>query len=237
MRRYERRPWHSSSGTRNRNWEMATSHACTACEPSLPLIPMPTWAPWIIGTSFAPSPMASATVEGLILRTSCTILSFCIGLSRVHAQARLAMPSEKISSQHSWSSRATVRVLPSSTRPVSCTPWISLWHLSKAALADATVSCSIAYTSFVDLPKSRQERAMFTHVSVLSPVRIHSLAPASFTVSMASGTPSWRRSSRAVTPRKVSPVSIFDSSSAIFLSLLRPRMREALLYSDHHLSK
>ena len=52
--RVESSPCHHTHSTTR-----CTGCTCTAWLPSLPRMPIPTWAPWIIGTSLAPSPMAS----------------------------------------------------------------------------------------------------------------------------------------------------------------------------------
>ena len=53
------------------------------CNPSFPLIPIPTPAAWIMSTSFAPSPIARVMGSGTTCsRTSATISAFCVGETR-----------------------------------------------------------------------------------------------------------------------------------------------------------
>ena len=61
--------------------------------------------------------------------------------------------------------------------------------------------------------------AMLIAVSCLSPVIIKTLIPASVSISMVSGTPSWSLSSMAVMPSKFNSVSISSAQEAILLSL------------------
>lgn len=83
---------------------MAKSEALTACWPSLPLMPTPTCAAWIMLTSLAPSPMARHSGFGLTLcRTRRTSSAFCDGLTRqaMTLRQRVAMLS-KIFSRRLW---------------------------------------------------------------------------------------------------------------------------------------
>lgn len=59
LRMYDSRPCQNSSVFRSRNSLIEKSAASAACIPSLPTIPTPTSAAWIIPTSLPPSPMPS----------------------------------------------------------------------------------------------------------------------------------------------------------------------------------
>lgn len=53
---YDSLPCHNKSSLKWENWEIEKSAAREAYIPSLPTIPIPTSASWIIATSFPPSP-------------------------------------------------------------------------------------------------------------------------------------------------------------------------------------
>ena len=63
------------------NCAIAKSELFAACSPSLPEIPTPTSAFWIMATSLAPSPMASE-MDPVFSCTSSTISAFWMGLTR-----------------------------------------------------------------------------------------------------------------------------------------------------------
>ena len=60
---------------RNLNLAKAKSAHRAALRPSLPNMPIPTWASCIMDTSFAPSPIAHVIHFGLEFLTSLTILN------------------------------------------------------------------------------------------------------------------------------------------------------------------
>ncbi len=61
---------------------MAKSLELTACMPSMPAMPTPTCASWIMGTSLAPSPMERARHWGSCAVTMCTMARFWSGETR-----------------------------------------------------------------------------------------------------------------------------------------------------------
>ena len=94
---------------------MATSALRAACRPSMPLIPTPMWAAWIMETSFAPSPMASRIDCFLCFLTSFTTRAFCSGDTRQQMTALHMTARSRNSFSRSFSS-AYVSDLPSMTR-------------------------------------------------------------------------------------------------------------------------
>mmetsp|Transcript_24344 Transcript_24344/g.91943 ORF Transcript_24344/g.91943 Transcript_24344/m.91943 type:complete len:476 (-) Transcript_24344:383-1810(-) len=125
---------------------MAKSAELTACRPSLPLMPTPTWAALIMPTSLAPSPMAS--VMGGVVRlclTSATMSAFCLGLTRqaMTAWQRCAASSSSCSSSKSGSicRRVTGSLPRRSTKsragPVMTSPLGS--RVRPAASGDTTI--------------------------------------------------------------------------------------------------
>mmetsp|Transcript_3018 Transcript_3018/g.7540 ORF Transcript_3018/g.7540 Transcript_3018/m.7540 type:complete len:279 (-) Transcript_3018:451-1287(-) len=83
----------------------------------------------------------------------------------------------------------------------------------------------------VSSEKSRQDLAMSTAVSVLSPVSTQSRMPASLIVLMASGTPSCNLSSTAVTPMNLRFFSNCAPTSAIVSSFVSSMRLRAVVYS------
>ncbi len=67
------------------------SEASEACFPSLPTIPIPTSADWIMPTSFPPSPI-QATLNPENFFTSSVMIAFCVGkhLEQITAGALVA---------------------------------------------------------------------------------------------------------------------------------------------------
>mmetsp|Transcript_51619 Transcript_51619/g.136349 ORF Transcript_51619/g.136349 Transcript_51619/m.136349 type:complete len:257 (+) Transcript_51619:1994-2764(+) len=140
---------------------MATSELFTACLPSRPAIPMPTCAAWIMGTSFAPSPMASVTgsassrppFDSLMLsRTRVTISAFCSGETRQAITMRhVAAMSTRSCFKFVVGSMTTASVAPVTIRAV-----VSLSSSGRLAARSAALDTSRIASSFANLsPASR----------------------------------------------------------------------------------
>mmetsp|Transcript_18807 Transcript_18807/g.45094 ORF Transcript_18807/g.45094 Transcript_18807/m.45094 type:complete len:209 (-) Transcript_18807:187-813(-) len=199
---------------------MATSEAMTACRPSRPLMPIPTWAACIMGTSLAPSPIAR--VEQL--RASFIIFTtraFCFGDTRQQTVAEHLVHNSKKSSRSSScvSSKTKVRVGPSMMTPRSREAPISLASsVLSWSLHSSNVSALMILNSISSLSRA-QLVPMLMAVSCLSPVSIHTLIPACVSAEIASGTPSCSLSSMAVAPSKMRFFSKRAAASSIFSSL------------------
>eukprot|EP00961_Rhodomonas_salina_P253669 3428271-Rhodomonas_salina.1 len=77
----EYRPWTDSNRFKSLNSPIEKSEDRDACMPSFPMIPTPTSAERIIGTSFPPSPIASEILFNRFI-TSVTTSAFCTGAHR-----------------------------------------------------------------------------------------------------------------------------------------------------------
>mmetsp|Transcript_123244 Transcript_123244/g.359852 ORF Transcript_123244/g.359852 Transcript_123244/m.359852 type:complete len:245 (+) Transcript_123244:818-1552(+) len=232
IRRYAFLPWQKTRFPRNLNWEMAMSHACTAADPSLPRMPTPMWAPWIIGTSFAPSPMESVMALAFCLLTSSTSSRFCMGESR--QQTQLLLPSARSYSAFCalWLERICAMEAPSITMPRNAADVGPVWlPCDSRLIASSGEAAPTDVYSCMPSSKSLQDFAISTAVSTLSPVNTQTRMPASRSVATVSGTPSCRRSSRAVTPQKDRPTSA--SAETVAMRSARPSM--AARASSHFL--
>mmetsp|Transcript_82960 Transcript_82960/g.235350 ORF Transcript_82960/g.235350 Transcript_82960/m.235350 type:complete len:318 (+) Transcript_82960:2145-3098(+) len=221
---------------------MAKSAAFTACWPSYPKTPTPTWASWIIGTSLAPSPMASVTGAGLIpSHTMRTMSAFCAGEIR-----------QAITTAHFWamSRNAPLRLASECTAlkappvTISATVFLSrtrssTFFLTALKLVPATSTSRCLWSEGVVgllsgvRPPAGVERSghqsrtstcissvstpllkpMLRAVSSLSPVSTQSLMPAFRMLSTAAGTPSCSLSSMAEAPTTSRPLSISTAAS------------------------
>jgi len=173
--------------------------------PSLPLIPIPIWASVIIGTSFAPSPMAKVIHfpwDLAIPQTS----AFCFGETRQHTTEAAVRPSLKKASLVSSSSTAKVNVGPSITIAslwiYGSSPSIKFfsgsWYLSFDM--SSFLESEVRITIYISCCISLQLLAISIAVSYLSPVRTQSLILVSMIFEMTSGTLSYSLSSIAVAP-------------------------------------
>mmetsp|Transcript_3497 Transcript_3497/g.10967 ORF Transcript_3497/g.10967 Transcript_3497/m.10967 type:complete len:215 (+) Transcript_3497:1860-2504(+) len=198
---------------------MEKSELFMAWRPSRPAMPTPTCASWIMGTSFAPSPMASVTGCGLTpCRTMRTICAFCSGdtrqpmtMEQVWAILRKASLVLGFASIASSATPVTIRA--------SCLP------LSPASLRlDAMVETSLCtwlassvlsrVAMYISSVRTRELKPMLRAVSSLSPVNTQSLMPACRTFTMVSGTWSCSLSSMAVAPTISMPTSISSAAAA-----------------------
>mmetsp|Transcript_1000 Transcript_1000/g.3349 ORF Transcript_1000/g.3349 Transcript_1000/m.3349 type:complete len:223 (+) Transcript_1000:316-984(+) len=107
-------PCTNISGTMWRNCVMAKSAARAACCPSLPMMPTPTWASWIIATSLPPSPMDNVVACSPL--TSAVIAAFCDGVTRAQTTALDTMAAAKKRSRCSGFARMASSTAPPSTR-------------------------------------------------------------------------------------------------------------------------
>mmetsp|Transcript_47258 Transcript_47258/g.143675 ORF Transcript_47258/g.143675 Transcript_47258/m.143675 type:complete len:222 (+) Transcript_47258:1153-1818(+) len=216
MRRYALRPWQSNNGTRKRNWEIVTSLACIAWLPSLPRMPTPTWADWIIATSLAPSPMARVMPRPFSFLTISTSLRFWFGDRRQHTHERLAIAASYNLVFADSVCKAAATKVPSITRPpVSADCRVVMAASSNSNACSGPVH-SVKYARTMSSVNKRHDRTISMAVSVLSPVNTQKRMPAALINSMASGTPCCNLSSRAVMPTNVRP----DSSSAAHASIV-----------------
>mmetsp|Transcript_100408 Transcript_100408/g.290007 ORF Transcript_100408/g.290007 Transcript_100408/m.290007 type:complete len:280 (-) Transcript_100408:1997-2836(-) len=204
-------------------------------------MPTPTCASWIIGTSLAPSPMASVTGVGFtVVRTSRTICAFCEGETRQAITTQQSMASFRNSaslptaetSSSAWPVTSSATDLPSRAASAAFGSRSCCTRSSTAWLSPGEASRTRMYISLL---RTRVLKPMFLAVSSLSPVRTHSLMPAARTLSMVSSTPTWSLSSIAVTPttsRSRSMVSATAASASSRLSMTTC----AFAYSSRNLS-
>mmetsp|Transcript_79386 Transcript_79386/g.227778 ORF Transcript_79386/g.227778 Transcript_79386/m.227778 type:complete len:207 (-) Transcript_79386:1823-2443(-) len=196
---------------------MAKSELLTACRPSLPAMPTPTCASWIMGTSLAPSPTESVTGCGeMPSRTRRTICAFCAGLTRHAMSTELPWAMSSNCSLVSSLSMKTCNAFPeimSAFRPGSSKSQ-SLWSSSRFIVP----SSSSMMRKSMEGVSTLVLKPMFRAVSNLSPVRTQSLMPAARIFSMVSGTPSWSLSSIAVVPKMSKLTSMSSATSANFCS-------------------
>ena len=78
---YANRPCHKSKGLISLNFNIEKSLAKAAYFPSLPIMPTPTSAAWIIATSFPPSPIDKVT-EPVNAFIASTTYAFWVGEHR-----------------------------------------------------------------------------------------------------------------------------------------------------------
>mmetsp|Transcript_69354 Transcript_69354/g.200919 ORF Transcript_69354/g.200919 Transcript_69354/m.200919 type:complete len:240 (-) Transcript_69354:1891-2610(-) len=199
---------------------MATSLACTAWQPSLPRMPMPTWAPWIIETSLAPSPTAIVMLVLSCSRTSSTNFRFCCGERRQQTHARLRRARSYKPAEASLDANAAVTNVPSRTRPPPEdeleSPSVST-HRAASSNSKAW-STPVQFTKLarrMSSVKSRHARTISTAVSVLSPVSTQKRIPAALIVTIASGTPACSLSSIALMPARFSECSSSAATAAM----------------------
>mmetsp|Transcript_39586 Transcript_39586/g.102483 ORF Transcript_39586/g.102483 Transcript_39586/m.102483 type:complete len:326 (-) Transcript_39586:889-1866(-) len=183
-------------------------------------MPTPTCASWIIGTSFAPSPMASVTGAGqeVPFRTMRTICAFCSGETRqaMTTEQRTATgrkvfsPPQALISSRAWPVTSSATACPRSL-------------LARARSSNSLTLCSTASPSpwpassvmmSISVLRTRVLKPMLRAVSSLSPVSTHSLIPAMRMRTIVSWTPSCSLSSMAVTPTTESCVSSLSAAAA-----------------------
>ena len=93
------------------------SAAKAACIPSLPTIPTPTSAAWIIPTSFPPSPMPKTAYFYFLQRFTPSVRSFFwLGEQRQQTTLGIFRAVSKKSFETASSSKTYARVLPSTIR-------------------------------------------------------------------------------------------------------------------------
>mmetsp|Transcript_144952 Transcript_144952/g.361558 ORF Transcript_144952/g.361558 Transcript_144952/m.361558 type:complete len:281 (+) Transcript_144952:992-1834(+) len=204
-------------------------------------MPIPTCAPWIMGTSLAPSPIASVIAFGFCMRTSSTSSRFCIGESRQHTHELLATATSYSAVFALASDKMWPTDLPS--RTMAC---LRGMPFNESSLLERGTSLSLVVhsrgddvsttlTIFMPASSNLHDLAISTAVSTLSPVSTHTRIPASRSVAIVDGTRSCNRSSRAVMPTYVRPSSMaaasrsslaLRSSMALFASAHRARQAE-----------
>mmetsp|Transcript_36705 Transcript_36705/g.110928 ORF Transcript_36705/g.110928 Transcript_36705/m.110928 type:complete len:243 (-) Transcript_36705:254-982(-) len=197
-----------------------------------------------MGTSLAPSPIASVTGEGLTpLLTRCTSSDFCNGATR-HAMTT----EHRSATSRNCCVRAVITYLvflrrnrdlpdtsactapPAGPALICSRAWpvtinAATVPASAAArdLLSISASCSGSvgpslYTSntmmSISLLRTRVLKPIFLAVSNLSPVSTHSLMPASRIRTMVCWTPTCSLSSMALTPTISRPCSIFSAAAA-----------------------
>ena len=135
-------------------------------------------AVFIIGTSLAPSPIANVILFNC-LRTSLTTSAFWLGNNLQHTTASqfLAMLASSIDAAYDL--RMGVKSLPSISNPFATWSFVSLLLCSTSYFSFATIASSFASFSGLYFITSKllciklQLLAMFSAVSILSPVNIH----------------------------------------------------------------
>lgn len=75
---YASLPCHKTNRDKCLNFKIEKSEAKAACLPSLPTIPTPISATWIIPTSFPPSPIPK-TIFPVWFLTPVVMTAFCVG--------------------------------------------------------------------------------------------------------------------------------------------------------------
>ncbi|KAH3667397.1 hypothetical protein OGAPHI_003046 [Ogataea philodendri] len=162
---------------------MAKSALLAACIPSIPLMPTPTWAAWIIETSLAPSPIASN--RAFFFRfTRRTTRAFCSGETRqqITALQRTAISRSRSSRSDS---KAKPSDFPSMTKAnelmSSCDNWLlrKISALSSKFSLVSRLDSSFTINRFMSSLSSLQLIPMLIAVSCLSPVNTQTLIPAS----------------------------------------------------------
>mmetsp|Transcript_589 Transcript_589/g.1138 ORF Transcript_589/g.1138 Transcript_589/m.1138 type:complete len:273 (-) Transcript_589:1098-1916(-) len=214
-------------------------------------MPTPTCAFWIIVTSFAPSPIARVIGSGLIpSRTISTSNAFCRGLTRQAMTTLQAMLSSSNMPLRKSLSMIDLSVGPVMTRA----RWSRLAFWSSPFLGTSSASsfscstprsCRTRFSSrkfiFSGCVSVRRRTVipgwstlqlypMLMAVSTLSPVKTHSLIPASARLDMVSATSSCNLSSIAVTPRICRSFSISSATSPRRVFRCLPTVVLALSY-------
>jgi len=168
---YDRRPCHNKSVKTFLNFRIEKSAANAACLPSLPTIPTPTSAAWIMPTSFPPSPIprtADFCPLGLFNFTPSVRVLFCRGEHLQQITLGIFMAFKKKSLLLSLSSRTNAKVLPSMINTLLrfCLTFSHFvfhdWGL---------VTSSILMLVYVTFWRPH-DRLMHSAVSILSPVII-----------------------------------------------------------------
>mmetsp|Transcript_31763 Transcript_31763/g.68082 ORF Transcript_31763/g.68082 Transcript_31763/m.68082 type:complete len:289 (+) Transcript_31763:1323-2189(+) len=169
-----------------------------------------------MGTSFAPSPTARVIRDSSFDRTSSTSRRFCCGAKRQQMQTLLAMPMWKSNSWPSSSSATNFMDPPSKTKATWESPWACVLASLSISLALTTEVALTTVTTVMLSVNKWQAFAISTAVSTLSPVRTHIRMPIAFSVDIAAGTPSWRRSSMPLMPVRLKVCSNCRAHAAIF---------------------
>mmetsp|Transcript_17782 Transcript_17782/g.50054 ORF Transcript_17782/g.50054 Transcript_17782/m.50054 type:complete len:218 (+) Transcript_17782:190-843(+) len=193
---------------------MTKSEAITACMPSFPRMPTPTWAAWIMATSLAPSPTAMVRTERWVLMRV-TICCFWIGVERHATTVWQCFPSVTRSSCMLSSSITIASASPSMTRQAGPS-----WALSMASTSAGPTSSSFPaiLITFISGVIRQQASAMLMAVCRLSPVRTQMRMPARRRSEMVCPTASCSRSSMPVVPTSSISCSIFSAASASWWS-------------------
>lgn len=110
LRLQQFRPCHKRSVVRQENYVIEKSEASAACIPSLPQIPIPTSADWIIPTSLPPSPIPKILFS-VYLRSVQVTQAFWVGEQREHTRLGTLEASLKNGSLNSL--KASLREVPS----------------------------------------------------------------------------------------------------------------------------
>mmetsp|Transcript_100683 Transcript_100683/g.280419 ORF Transcript_100683/g.280419 Transcript_100683/m.280419 type:complete len:308 (+) Transcript_100683:1905-2828(+) len=221
---------------------MEKSALFMACRPSWPAMPTPTCASWIIGTSLAPSPMASVTGVGFTpsrtMRTNC---AFCSGDTR-HAMTMEQMAATFKNSSFSPPGFVSASTYSSAKPVISMATFLPLFsasYIPGVSLSKSLLTCVSSWdvlsivTIFISSVRTFELKPMLRAVSSLSPVRTHSLMSAWRMSVIVCGTSSCSLSSMAVAPTTVMPTSI--SSAALARASSRfCKVRSAALYVLSH---
>mmetsp|Transcript_2771 Transcript_2771/g.8937 ORF Transcript_2771/g.8937 Transcript_2771/m.8937 type:complete len:212 (+) Transcript_2771:1028-1663(+) len=193
-RLYELRPCHRSRRDRKENCRMEKSDASDACFPSLPTMPKPTSAAWIMATSLPPSPIAAICLP-VAARRSITTSAFWVGEHRQHTTAGAW------TAHNANSSRIESRMI-CSVAPSTMMGGMSSGLLRSSCDMEARTPAAVGADSECKVDSDvtrRAEAAMHRAVSSLSPVSIHTRMPALRSVSNVPRTLCCSRSSTPVT--------------------------------------
>mmetsp|Transcript_51381 Transcript_51381/g.143651 ORF Transcript_51381/g.143651 Transcript_51381/m.143651 type:complete len:219 (-) Transcript_51381:73-729(-) len=203
---------------------MAKSAAFTAWRPSLPEMPTPTCASWIIGTSLAPSPMDKVTGRGVTpSRTSRTISAFCRGETRhamttAHCSATRRKRAPKlcvVTTSRNWPVTSNAAPTSLGTHAVRVLETSSSSAFSTKSVEAPPGSSLEQSNTMMSIPSTRTFvlKPMMRAVSSLSPVSTQSFMPAMRTRSIVSATPTCSLSSMAVAPTMSKPRSMRSATA------------------------
>ena len=184
-------------------------------------------------TSLAPSPIERVTLLGNLFLIMLTMSAFCFG-DTLHASttSELSEASRNASLKSSYLSMI-VKDAPATT--IAC-----FLNLCPSRIFFLTYSILFKSSSWSDsyiiwrsikLSNRPADTPIFIAVSILSPVRTHTLIPTSFMYLIVSATSSCNLSSMAVEPMSSRSPSINSSTAATFSSLSSISSPAYLFYS------
>ena len=217
------RPCLNRSCHRCLNSLIAQSEESTALSPSLPNRPIPTSAQRIIGTSFAPSPMAKVTISGSSCFISLTTSAFSRGLT---LQQMTVSRGLEIFKNHRFimylsSAKICFNAFASIIKALRVPSIIFQLFIRACYLLNNLLTSSKFLQRMMSIQgvRSFEENPILSAVSSLSPVSTHILISPFLRASIVSGTLSCSLSSTTVAPRRTKFLSnlLQISSNSCFL--------------------